>query len=128
MPTRKKMSATEVPAEVQGANAAVPKPAPRRRTAKKTGAAAPAPEVKKAETKAKPAKSPAATHKSGTKRSAAAESKKAVEQAPFSVEAHRAEIEREAYFLFANRGFRHGRHADDWHQAIEIVRARYPQA
>jgi hypothetical protein len=91
-------------------------------------AAAPAAEKKKTVR----SKSPAATHKSPARKAAAP---KGVKSAPpaagalpaFSVDAYREEIEREAYFLFVNRGAQHGHEHEDWLRAIEIVKARQTQ-
>jgi hypothetical protein len=69
-----------------------------------------------------PAKSPtaAATHEAPAKRAA---TKKAA--APgFDVELNRAEIEREAYLIWAGRGHEHGQSQQDWLAAIELVKAR----
>jgi hypothetical protein len=75
----------------------------------------------KAAAKPKTEKTAAATHKSPARKSPA----KPAPAPEFTIELHRAEIEREAYFLFANRGYTHGDAHGDWLRAIEIVRARY---
>lgn len=67
-------------------------------------------------------KTAAATHKTTPRK--APVSKKAPKSANFDVEAHRAEIEREAYFLWLNRGGLHGQANEDWLRAVEIVKAR----
>jgi hypothetical protein len=112
MPTKKKVE-TE-------ATAAEPKPA--KRTAKKAATETKADPARK--TAAKPAAKPAtaaATHKAPAKRPAAANP-----AAPaFSVDAYRAEIEREAYLIWAGRGHKHGQAHEDWLRAIEIVKSRY---
>lgn len=113
MPTKKK-AATETIA------AADPKPA--KRAAKKAAAEPKATSTRKPAVK--PAIQPvtaAATHKATARRTTA---KKAA--APvFNVEQHRAEIEREAYLIWAGRGHEHGQEQEDWLRAIELVKARY---
>jgi hypothetical protein len=110
MPTRKKTTAVE---------AALP-PADNAPAAKPKKAAAPRkPAAKPAAPKAE--KSPAATHKAPAKRAAAPKA----QPASFDVEAHRAEIEREAYFLWERRGHAHGSSNEDWWTAVELVRARH---
>ncbi len=108
MPVKKK-------AEIATTVAAEPKPA--KRVTKKAAVAA---------VNAAAAKNPAerataaATHKAPATRA----TKKAA--APvFDIELHRAEIEREAYLLWVNRGHTHGREHEDWLSAIEIVKARH---
>jgi hypothetical protein len=69
---------------------------------------------------AAPAATAAATHK------APARAKRAKPAATvFDPEANHAEISREAYLLYLNRGGNHGAAQDDWFRAIEIVRSRY---
>lgn len=109
MPAKKKSPTT--PAETEA------KPAAARKRAPKTAApAAAAPEVKPA---AK-TKSAAATHKAPVRRT----TKKAAPAFVFDVEANRAEIEREAYLNWVNRGYTHGDDTADWLRAVETVRVR----
>jgi|GEM_PF-5095961 len=63
----------------------------------------------------------AATHKAPARRPSAKKPAAPV----FEVEIHRAEIDREAYLLWAGRGHEHGQAREDWLAAIEIVKARY---
>jgi BRCT domain type II-containing protein len=109
MPTKKK-TATDATLEAT-------KPAAAKAPAKAKRVAAPKP----AAAKAKAEKTAAATHKSPARKSPA----KPAPAAEFNIDLHRAEIEQEAYFLFANRGYTHGDAHGDWLRAIEIVRARY---
>lgn len=79
------------------------------------------------------AKAPAATHAAGqeTKPRAAAARKTAPRRRTaraFDPALHHEEIAREAYQLWLNRGMAHGRDQDDWHAAVEIVRARHAAA
>ena len=69
-------------------------------------------------------KASAATHKAPARRSAPAAAIAATVDT-FEVEAHRAEIEGEAYHNWLRRGAPHGSDEQDWLAAIEIVRARY---
>ena len=70
-------------------------------------------------------KASAATHKAPARRSAPAAASIAATVDKFEVEAHRAEIEGEAYHNWLRRGAPHGSDEQDWLAAIEIVRARY---
>ncbi len=108
MPVKKKV-------EIASAPAVEPKPV--KRVAKKAEAAAP-----QAASVKTPAKRPtaAATHKAPATRT----TKRAAAPA-FNIELHRAEIEREAYLAWVNRGHAHGQEHDDWLAAIEIVKARH---
>jgi len=45
--------------------------------------------------------------------------------APFDASLYREEIEREAYFLWINRGGAKESPQQDWFEAVEIVRRRY---
>lgn len=90
------------------------KPVTARKRASKTETAA---------SEVKPAaktRSAAATHKTPVRRTA----NKAAPAVGIDVEAHRAEIEREAYFNWVNRGGAHGQDTTDWLRAVETVRAR----
>lgn len=109
MPTKKKTATETTPETAQPAAAKAPAKA-KRTAAPKSSAAKP-----KAE------KTAAATHKAPARKSPA----KSAPAPEFTVDLHRGEIEREAYFLFANRGYTHGDAHGDWLRAIEIVRARY---
>lgn len=114
MPTKKKVESQPAPA------AAEPKPV--KRAAKKVATETKAAPARK--TAAKPAAKPAtaaATHKAPAKRPAAAKSAATA----FSVDTYRAEIEREAYLIWAGRGHEHGQAHEDWLRAIEIVKSRY---
>lgn len=76
------------------------------------------------------AKAPAATHAGGqeAKPRAAAARKTAPRRRTaksFDPALHHEEIAREAYLLWLNRGMTHGRDQDDWHAAVEMVRARH---
>jgi hypothetical protein len=117
MPTPNRKKSAEAEGKPQ-AGESVPKAVQRTRT--KKAAVEPAAEtapIKKTVRRRAPA-SPAATHIAPAKRSSPA-------AAPvFDVEAYRAEIEREAYFLWERRGRKHGHAQEDWGRAIEIVRAR----
>jgi hypothetical protein len=105
MPAKKK-NETEAPA-------AAPKPV--KRAVKKVAA----PAAAKVEKPKKPAAATAAaTHKAPAKRA-----EKLVD-AKFDVNAHRGEIEYEAYLLWASRGHEHGQAHEDWLKAIEIVKSR----
>jgi hypothetical protein len=121
MPAKKTVSAPDAAA-----------PAPKRKAAprvKKTEAAeaavptaaaeALAPAKRTRKTPPKPAA--AATHKAPARKPAV---RKPAPAGAFDIEAHRAEIEREAYFLWLNRGGAHGYAHEDWLRAIEIVKAR----
>lgn len=134
MPTRKKTTITQDAAMETVSSAVDPaaKPAPRRRTsAAKTEPAASQEPMKKTAPRAKTPKSAAATHKAPAKRSATPKGTPSSAEvvapapAPFQVEEHRVEIEREAYFLWERRGRAHGYDASDWVRAVEVVRARY---
>jgi hypothetical protein len=79
------------------------------------------------------AKSPASTHAGGTDsppRKAAARRPAARKRvaAGFDAAAHHEEIAREAYLLWLARGMSHGHDQEDWHRAVEIVRARHASA
>lgn len=83
-------------------------------------AAEAAPELK---SRRKPAAGvPAATHKVPARKAVAR--KPPPKPASFDVEAHRAEIEREAYLLWLGRGCAHGSAGEDWVNAVEIVKGR----
>ena len=119
MPAKKKVTEAQVEATPA---------APKRRTparTKKVEAAAPAVETtvktKSAAPRKTAPKTPAATHKS-TPRKSAPRAKAAPQ---FEIEKHRAEIEREAYFLWINRGGVHGNDGEDWLRAVEIVKERH---
>lgn len=78
-------------------------------------------------------KAPAATHAAGqeTKPRAAAARKTAPRRRTaraFDPALHHEEIAREAYLLWLSRGMAHGQDQDDWHAAVETVRARYTAA
>lgn len=80
------------------------------------------------EVKVKKAPAAAATHKAPARKAAApkAEVKRAAVRTPeFDENAHRAEIEHEAYLLWQSRGFAHGQAHEDWIRAAGLVRARY---
>lgn len=68
------------------------------------------------------AAAPAATHKVRARGAVV----RGLSQKPalFDVEAHRAEIEKEAYFLWLDRGCAHENADGDWLKAIGIVKAR----
>lgn len=124
MPAKKKLT------EVQPETAA---PAPKRRApvrTKKIEAAEPAVEAATANPKAKAPvrkkaapKTPAATHKAPARK--VTPRKTTAKTTVFDIELHRAEIEREAYFLWLNRGSAHGDAGADWLQAVEIVKTRH---
>lgn len=126
MPAKKKL--TETAAET-------PAPAPRRRatprpklTEPAVEAPAPAPAKPAPKAPAKPRKAaapktPAATHKAPARKVAPRKSSPAAPA--FDLDRHRAEIEREAYFLWLNRGGVHGSDAQDWLDAVALVKARY---
>jgi len=84
---------------------------------KKASPARSKPAVKRAP---KPATA-AATHKAPARRTTAKKPAAPV----FDVEMHRAEIEKEAYLLWAGRGHEHGLAHEDWLSAIEIVKTRH---
>lgn len=107
MPAKKKV-------EIAPAPAAETKPA-----AKRTVKKAAAPEVVAAKPPAAK-RTAAATHKAPATRAA-----KKPAAPGFDIELHRAEIEREAYLLWVNRGHAHGQEHEDWLSAIEIVKARH---
>jgi hypothetical protein len=110
MPVRKKT----VPENGTAAAETTPKTTVRRAPAKKTGVAAgePAPARRR---------STAATHKPNARAAAAG-----AEAAPgFDPVRHAAEIQREAYFQWLNRGRQHGGDAADWFHAEQAVKARY---
>lgn len=127
MPAKKKLTET-----VSETAAPAAKRVTRTRT-KKSEEPVAAAETKTAETKPaartrKPAapktQTPAATHKAPARKVAVR--KPVAAAAPeFDIEMHRAEIEREAYFQWINRGGGHGSDAQDWLRAVEIVKARY---
>lgn len=122
MPAKKKTIETSVDSGSAPA-------APKRRTAVRSKqsepltetVAAESPAAAKTRKKAAP-KTAAATHKAVTRK--APVRKQAVQTAAFDVEAYRAEIEREAYFLWLNRGGFHGQANEDWLRAVETVKAR----
>ncbi|MCL4796972.1 MAG: DUF2934 domain-containing protein [Bryobacteraceae bacterium] len=117
MPAKKKVTDTQPEAAA---------PAPKRRAPARTKAAEAAPESPKAKApaskKAAP-KTPAATHKAPARK---VTPRKTTAKTPaFDIELHRAEIEREAYFLWLSRGSAHGDAGSDWLQAVEIVKTRH---
>jgi hypothetical protein len=119
MPIKKK--SVEMPVAAES-----PAPRPRKASTRTKKAESPslgaeaAPELK---ARRKPAAGvPAATHKVPVRKAVARKSPS--KPAPFDVEAHRAEIEREAYFLWLGRGCSHGSAGEDWVKAVEIVMAR----
>jgi transketolase len=108
MPIKNKSEVTTPPAAVdKTAKPAVKKP---------VAAGAKAASTK---TAANPANS-AATHKAPARHAAA----KKLASPIFDIELHRAEIEREAYLMWAARGHEHGQSQHDWLAAIELVKAR----
>lgn len=78
------------------------------------------------------AKAPAATHAGQEAQAGAATARKTAPRRrtarPFDPALHHEEIAREAYLLWLNRGATHGRDQEDWHKAVEIVRARHTAA
>lgn len=92
-----------------------------RTTSKAAGAAAPK--------RATRTKAPAATHAGQEAQTGAATARKTGPRRrtakPFDPALHHEEIAREAYLLWLNRGGTHGRDQEDWHKAVEIVRARH---
>ncbi|HPT28298.1 MAG TPA: hypothetical protein PLZ95_17905 [Bryobacteraceae bacterium] len=112
MPVKKKPDAASLPAAVE-------KPA--KPAAKRTTTAASKPAAEKRAVKKPAAATAAATHKAPARRAVA---KKASAPA-FDVELHRAEIEHEAYLLWAARGHAHGHAQHDFLAAIEVVKSRH---
>ncbi len=119
MPVKKK--AVEVPVTAES-----PAPKPRKASARTLKAESPSVAAKaasEAKGRQKPAAgTPAATHKAAVRKTVVRKS--VAKPAMFDVEAHRAEIEREAYFLWLGRGGAHGSAGEDWFKAVEIVKAR----
>lgn len=78
------------------------------------------------------AKAPAATHAGQEAQAGAATVRKTSPRRrtarPFDPALHHEEIAREAYLQWLNRGATHGRDQEDWHKAVEIVRARHTSA
>jgi hypothetical protein len=125
MPAKKKL--TEAAIET-------PAPAPKRRAAARPKKSETAPAVAEAAPAVKPKakapakkkaepKTPAATHKAPARK--VTPRKPAVKATPFDIEAHRAEIEREAYYLWIHRGGVHGSDHEDWNRAVGIVKERH---
>jgi hypothetical protein len=112
MPARKKT----VPESAAAPAETAPKPATRRAAAKKTEAPAGEPKPARRRTTA-------ATHKSAARAAAAAAGAETV--IAFDPARYAAEIQREAYFQWLNRGCAHGGDAGDWFRAVEIVKARH---
>jgi len=78
------------------------------------------------------AKAPAATHAGQEAPASTATARKTAPRRkttrPFDPAPHHEEIAREAYLLWLDRGATHGRDQEDWHKAVEIVRARHTAA
>ena len=81
-------------------------------------------EAKAPAKKAARPKAPAAAHKTAAKKTPA-RTEPAVPVIEFQIEAHRAEIERQAYFYWVERGYAPGNPSEDWVRAEAEIRQRY---